>query len=63
MKAINADLHRSKRISTNFDKEIYQIKKKFLAGDYPQEFVESVIRKFENDKKKMITLFHQDFLI
>ena len=52
MKAINADLHRSKRISTNFDKEIYQIKKKFLAGDYPQEFVESVIRKFENDKKR-----------
>ena len=62
--AINADLHCSKRISTNFDKEIYRIKKKFLAADYPFKFVESVIRNFENDKVlKMITLFHQDFLI
>ena len=48
--AINADLHRLKQISTNFDKEIYRIKKKFLAADYPQKFVESVIRNFENDK-------------
>ena len=30
---INANLHRSKQISTNFDKEIYRIKKKFLAVD------------------------------
>ena len=46
----NADLHRSKQISTNFDKEIYRIKKKFLTADYPQKFVTSVIRNFENDK-------------
>ena len=32
--AINADLHRSKRIRTNFDKKIYRIKKKFFAADY-----------------------------
>ena len=46
----NADLYRSKRISTNFDKEIYRIKKKFLTADYLQKFVASVIRNFENDK-------------
>ena len=64
--AINADLHRTKRISTNFDKEIYRIKKKFLAADYPQKFVESVIRNFENDKIESVKddyIFHQDFLI
>ena len=48
--AITADLHRSKRISANFDKEIYRIKKKSLAADYPQIFVDSVIRNFENYK-------------
>ena len=48
--AINPDLHRSKRISTNFDQEIYRIKKKFLAADCPQKFVESVIRNSENDQ-------------
>ena len=47
--AINADLH-PKWISTNFDKEIYQVKKKFLAANYPKTFVESVIRNFENGK-------------
>ena len=43
-------MHCPKRISTNFDKEICRIKKKFLAADYPQKFVERVIRNFENDK-------------
>ena len=53
-KAINEDLHRSKQISTKFDKEIYQIKNKFLAADYPQQFVESVMRNFENDKVESV---------
>ena len=49
----NADLHRSKRISTNFDKEIYRIKKKFLTADYLQKFVASVIRiKWVTNKPK-----------
>ena len=53
-KAINEDLHRSKQIFTKFDKEIYQIKNKFLAADYPQQFVESVMRNFENDKVESV---------
>ena len=43
-------LNRFKRISTNFNKKIYQIIKKFLATDYPQKFVESVFHDFENVK-------------
>ena len=58
--AINADLHRSKRISTNFDQEIYRIKKKFLAPDYPQKFVESVVRNFENDQIRNV---EDDYII
>ena len=58
--AINADLHRLKTISTNFDKEIYRIRKKFLAADYPQEFVESVIRNFENGKIESV---EDDYII
>lgn len=52
--AINADLHRFKRISTNFEKEIYRIKKKILVADYPQKLVESVIHKFENDNVESV---------
>ena len=32
---INGDLHRSKRISSNFDEEITLIKEKFIKADYP----------------------------
>ena len=42
---INVDLHCSKQISTNFDKKIYRIKKKFLAANYSQKFVEGIIGK------------------
>ena len=58
--AINADLHRSKRISTNFDKIVYRIKKKFLAADYPQKLVESFIRNFEND---IVESIEDDYII
>ena len=57
---INADLHHSKWISTNFDKETCQIKKKFLAADYPQKYVESVICNFENDKIESV---EDDYII
>ena len=48
--AISADLHRSKQLSINFDKEVHRIKKKFLAADYSQKCVESVIRNLETIK-------------
>ena len=52
--AINADLHCSKRFSRSLDREIYRIKKKFLAAGYPQKFVKSVVHNFENDKVESV---------
>lgn len=52
--AVNADLHRSKRFSTIFGKEIYQIEKNFLAAEYLQKFVENVTRDLENDKVESV---------
>ena len=51
---INASLHCSKRVSTNFDKEIFRIKKKFLTANYLQKVFDRVIRNFENDKVESI---------
>ena len=56
----NSDLHRSKQISSNFDRGIYRIKKKFLAADYPQKFVESVIRNVQYDKIESV---EDDYII
>ena len=47
---INGDLHRSKRISSNFDEEIPLIKEKFLKADYPLPFVNSVVNEFKRVK-------------
>ena len=47
--AINGDLHRAKRIATDFDNEIVQIKKKFLAANFPSRFINSVCSDFLNN--------------
>ena len=44
--AVIVDLHRSKRISSNFEMEIKVIKRKFRNGGYPHKFVNSVIHQF-----------------
>ena len=38
------------KVSKNFGKGIFRFKNNFLAADYPQKFVEKIIRNFENDK-------------
>ena len=43
---INTDLYRAKLIASNLDNELVIIKKKFLAADYPHEFINSVINTF-----------------
>ena len=48
---INGDLHRSKRISSNFDEEIPLIKEKFMKADYPLVFINSVLNKFQKGKE------------
>ena len=44
---IIGDLHRSKRISTNFTKEKHIIKNKFKKANFPTKFIDSVIKGFE----------------
>ena len=49
--AINGYLHRAKRIVTGFEQEI---KKKFIAADFPSRFIDSVCNDFldkENNHK------------
>ena len=42
---------RSKRISSNFDKEISLIKEKFMKANYPLRFINSVVNEFQKGKK------------
>ena len=44
------DLHRLKRISSNFDKEILPIKDKFMETDHPLHFIDSVINERQKSK-------------
>ena len=46
---INGDLHHSKRISSNFDKEIPLTKEKFMKADYPLRFINS--NEFQKGKE------------
>ena len=51
----NTDLYRAKLIAWNLDNELVIIKKKFLAADYPNKFINSVIKTFiekENQKEE-----------
>ena len=43
---INNDLHRAKKISSDFSTEIKEIKQKYNNADYPGRFVESVVKDF-----------------
>ena len=50
---IIGDLHRSKRISTDFTKEKSIIKNKFKKADFPTKFIHSVLKRFEyNERNK-----------
>ena len=45
--AINGELHRATKISSNFDREVSKIKQKFKNVGFPIKFIESVIRDFQ----------------
>ena len=49
--SIKGDLHHSKRISSNFDKEVPLIKEEFMKADYPLDFINSVVNEFQKSKK------------
>ena len=44
--AINGELHRAKKISSDFQHEVVRIRKKFMDVGFPKRFVDSVIRDF-----------------
>ena len=48
---INGDLHRSKRISPNFDEKILLIKEMFMKADYPLSFINSALNEFQKGKE------------
>ena len=43
--AINGELHRAKKISSNFQSEIARIKAKFLNAGFPHKVIESTIEE------------------
>ena len=48
---VNGDLHRSKRLSSNFDEEIPLIKEKLMKAHYPLHFINSVVNEFQKGKE------------
>ena len=46
--AINGELHRAKKISSNFQSEIARIKAKFLNAVFPHKVIESTINNVNN---------------
>ena len=44
------DLHRAKRIATDFNKEVKIIRNKFIKADYTKAFISNVIKQFNHDQ-------------
>ena len=55
---ISGDLHRSRKIASNFDIKIRAIKAKYNKAGYPRRFIESVIRDFITRLEK-----HESFIM
>ena len=54
--AINGELHRDKKISSNFQLETSRIKAKFLKAGFPHKVIENTINHFNNvDKELFLT--------
>ena len=56
------DLHRTKRISSNFEMQINVIKRKFPNTDYPPKFFNSIINQFLTPNIAIRLFFHLSFL-
>lgn len=59
--AIIGDLNRSKRISSDFEKEKCEIRQKFQKACYPSKFTESIINQFENKNNNESLLIPEGF--
>ena len=52
--AIIGELHRAKRITSNFGKEIRRIKEKYRNAGFPSNFVNETIRNFKTETEVTI---------
>ena len=52
--AINGELHRAKKISSNFQSEIARIKAKFLKASFPHKVIENTINNFHNVEEELM---------
>ena len=52
--AINSELHRAKKISSNFQSEIARIKAKFLKACFPHKVIENIISNFNNVEEELM---------
>ena len=50
--AIVGDLHRAKRIGSDFDQEIKNIKTKYRKAHFPQRYVDSIVQQFYEEQQK-----------
>ena len=54
--AINSELHRAKKISSNFQSRTARIKIKFLKAGFPHEVIENTINNFNDvDEEHLIS--------
>ena len=51
---ITNDLHRGKKISSDFAAEVKEIAQKYEAAGYPKRYVDSIIKDFKEKKEKEI---------
>ena len=50
---ITNDLHRAKKLSSNFNEEVLHLKQKYKQASYPVRFIESIIRDFKDKNREL----------
>ena len=54
--AITGELHRTKRIASNFDDETKRIRSKYKDAGYPKHVIENTIKKRNRNKDELLIL-------
>ena len=54
--AITSELHRAKKIATDFYKELRRIKTKFLHAGYPVKFINDPFFQIQRRKRRIINI-------
>ena len=52
--AITSELHRARKITTDFDKEIRRIKTKFLLTGYPVKLINDTFSRCNEEKEELL---------